>query len=61
MSLQNRAPWRHLYGGNASCVEHQKPVTVSAAEYAGGFSERQHGVLDDVIVADRVGLVIGNV
>jgi hypothetical protein len=40
VSLQNRAAWRHLYGGNAACVQHEKPVTVSAAKHASGFSKR---------------------
>jgi hypothetical protein len=28
--LQNRAAWRHLHGGDAPCVQHHEPVTMSA-------------------------------
>src|SRR5215211_6841010 len=45
---QDRAARRHLKGGHAPAVQHDKPVTVSAANDTGVLGERRYDVLNDL-------------
>lgn len=59
--LEDRATRRDLHGGNAPCVQHQEPIAVSAAQHAGLFRQRGDDVVDDLVFADRIGLLVGDI
>jgi hypothetical protein len=59
--LQNGAAWRHLHGGDAPCVQHHEPVTMSAAKHASIVRKRRNGMLDDLVVTAGVGLLVRDI
>ncbi len=55
---QDRAARCDFHGGNAPCVEHQKPIAVPAAQHAGIFRKRGDDVVDNLVFAARTGLLV---
>jgi catechol 2,3-dioxygenase-like lactoylglutathione lyase family enzyme len=60
-SSQNGALWRYFDGGNAPAVQRDEATTVPGAKHAGILRQDGDGMVDDLVSADRVGLVIGDV
>ena len=57
---QNRAPWRHLDGTDASAEEDNQPATVPAAKHTTIIGESGDGLFDDVCL-HRVRLCVGDI
>jgi hypothetical protein len=58
LDSQDCAEWRHLDSGNAPAVQNHEPVTMSGAKHARVFRKRCDDSLDDLVLVDRVVLLI---
>lgn len=59
--LQDRAARRDFHRGDTPCVQHQKPVAVSATEHAGLLRKCAHDVVDDLALSPRTVIVVRDI
>jgi hypothetical protein len=59
--LKNCAARRNLDGGDASAEDHDEPVPMCAMERASVFCQGGKDVIDEVMVIDRIRLLVGDV
>ncbi len=59
--LQDRAARPDFNGGNAPGIQHNEPITVSATKNPSLFRQRRNDVVDDFVLTDRVGLLVGDI
>jgi len=59
--LQDRAARPNLNGRNAPGKQHQEPITMSATKNPSLFRQRRYDLVDDLVLTDRVGLLVGDI
>jgi hypothetical protein len=59
--LQDRAARPNLNGANAPGIQHQEPITVPATKNSSLVRQRRNDVVDDLVLTDRGGLLVGDI
>ncbi len=59
--LQDRAARPNLNGGDAPGIQHQEPITMSATKNPSLFRQRRYDLVDELVLTDRVGLLVGDI
>jgi hypothetical protein len=59
--LEDSAAGRDLHRGDAARIQQQEPIAVSTAEHARVTCERRDDVVDDLVLAARIGVVVRDV